>query len=343
MRTRSDTRPSGTDRLRSALLVGGACLLLLCTAGERACGQSTLERGIAAFEQERFDEAERLLRPLLERDDGNHAAAYYLRRTCLTLLEKKEAVELLERAVELEPREVTYHQWLARAYNSYAMQLGQFRALGLTKKIIAEFETVLELEPGAASERLNLVMIYYFLPGLFGGDKDRAFALIEEQRRLDPREGAYVMAELQIEIGNDEEALQECRDYLRTSPGDIKMRNQLGRVYHAMDRWEDAFGTFEAVIADAPDDLYAYYLIGRSAGSSGRQLERGIECLEHYLAHIRADDLELPGPADAHYRLGRIREEQGNIEAARTEYERALASDPDHPHAKPALRRLRRK
>ncbi|MFC1530028.1 tetratricopeptide repeat protein, partial [Gemmatimonadota bacterium] len=184
---------------------------------------------------------------------------------------------------------------------------------------------------------------YYFLPGLFGGDKDRAFELIEEQKRIDPREGACTMAELQIEIGNDDEAMRECQGYLRTSPGDITMRNQLGRVYHAMDRWEEAFTIFEEVIRDAPEDLHAYYLIGRSAGSSGLNLERGIECLEFYIDHAGVDEEELPGHADAHWRMGVICEKEGNVGVARAEYEKALELDPDHPYAKSALRQLRRR
>jgi tetratricopeptide (TPR) repeat protein len=340
-----DSRRSGTPRLNTIFLFGVALLLLLVPAADPVLAQGGLEQGIKAFENGQFEEAENLLRSMVEADEDNHAALYYLGRTCLALQQKKEAVELLEKAVELDPGEVTYHKWLARAYNSYAMQLGQIRALimGLTKKIIREFETIIELDPGAASERMNLVMIYYFLPGLFGGDKDRTFELIDEQKRIDPREGAYTMAELQIEIGNDDEALQECQSYLRTSPGDIRMRNQLGRVYHAMERWDDAFGIFEEVIKDAPEDLYAYYLIGRSAGSSGLNLERGTKCLEFFIGHTGVDEEGLPSHADAHWRVGLIREKQGETGAARTEYEKALELDPDHPYAKSALKRVRRR
>lgn len=318
-------------------------LLLLIPSGDPVFGQGGLERSIQMFESGEYQEAESLLRSLVESDPGNHTAVYYLGRTCLALRNKKEAVECLETAVELEPGEATYHKWLANAYNAYALEVGQIRALGLTKKIILELETVIELDPTSWDEWQSLIMIYHFLPKIFGGDKDRALELIGELRRTDPREGAIAMAELQSEIGNHEEALQECRSYLRTSPGDIKVRNQLGRVYHAMERWEDAFGVFEEVIKEAPDNYHAYYLVGRSASAANSNLERGIECLEFYLVHTEGDEEGLPSHADAHWRLGLIREHQGDITAARAEYETALGIEPDHPYAKSALRKLRRR
>ena len=136
------------------------------------------------------------------------------------------------------------------------MDIGQIRALGLTRKIVRELETIVELDPTSWDEWINLIMVNYFLPKILGGDKDHALELVGDLRQINPREGAWVMAEIHIENGNYSEAMQECQRFLRTSPDDIKVQKQLGRVYHALERWDDAFGVFEEIIDEAPEEYH---------------------------------------------------------------------------------------
>jgi len=343
MSYRPDSRSAAARRLSLVLTIQFALLQLLVPMEKPAFGQVDLERCIQMFESGEFQEADVLLRSLIEADPRNHTAVYYLGRTCLSRQEKKEAIEWLEKAVELNPGEVIYHKWLVKAYNARALEVGQIRALGLTRKIKRELETVIELDPTSWDEWISLIMLYNFLPKILGGDKERALELVGELRRIDSRDGALAMAELHIEKGDHDEAVQECNSYLATSPGDIRIRNQLGRAYHAMKRWEEAFGIYEEVIEEAPGDFHAYYLVGRSASVSGMNLDRGVECLRFFIDHTGGDEERLPSHADAHWRLGLIREQQGNVDAARAEYETALRIDPDHPYAGAAQKKLREK
>ncbi len=301
--------PQRVSRRRSIITLPAVFLLLLIPSLRPVSGQSALARGIELFE----------------------AGSY------------KEAVEWLERAVEEQPGDVTAHRRLFEAYNHYGQTVGPVKAISLARKMRQELEIIIELDPASVDERRALIQFHYFLPGLLGGDKEHALELVEELRRIDPREGTLAIVEIHTEDEDYADAIRECETFLRAVPGDTRIRQELGRVYHAQERWEDAFGLFEEIIAEDPRDPYTCYLVGRSAAVSGRNLERGVVCLRSFLEHRdeAEDPDDIPSAADAHWRLGMICEHQNDLAAARAEYETALRLDPDHREAKAALRDLR--
>jgi len=264
---------------------------------------------------------------------------------CLEAGKYREAVDYFEEAVAAAPDEVEIHRQLIEAYLRYGQEVGPVRGMGIARKLMREYETVIALDSEAIGERQDLIQLAHFLPGLMGGDKERARELIAELSQLDPRLGTLALTGIQIEEGEYDQALRECRHFLQEHPGDIRIREEIGRIHHAREQWDEAFALFEEIITEAPEDLYARYLIGRSAAVSGQRLERGLACLDYFLDHRTdtAGDDDLPSAADAWWRSGMIHEHSDRTEAARTAYETALELDPHHPFAARALRKLRRK
>jgi tetratricopeptide (TPR) repeat protein len=75
-----------------------------------------------------------------------------------------------------------------------------------------------------------------------------------------------------------------------------------------------------------PEAMVGQYAVGRVAAESGQRLDRGAAALARYLAYQPKPG--EPSLASAHWRLGAVREAQGQREAARAEYEAALRLDP---------------
>ena len=93
-----------------------------------------------------------------------------------------------------------------------------------------------------------------------------------------------------------------------------------------------------AVLAADPDHLASLYALGRAAAMSGKNLDRGIECLQRFLKG--EPDHDLPDHTFAHWRMGMIFEARGDTGRAKRAYETALELDPENERARKALKKL---
>lgn len=88
----------------------------------------------------------------------------------------EEAVKTAEKAVKLNPDSVAAHYWLGVNYGFYGQAKGVLKSLSLIKPIKAEAAKVIELDPAYESGGAYLLLgrMYYVVPGLFGGDDEKA-------------------------------------------------------------------------------------------------------------------------------------------------------------------------
>ena len=98
------------------------------------------------------------------------------------------------------------------------------------------------------------------------------------------------------------------------------------------------FAELEAALKVDPSYMPAYYHLGRAASLANRNLTRGEEALEKYLAY-RPKQNE-PTLASAHYFLGDIYEKQGRKAEAKQAYQAALKLNPTLTRASEALKRV---
>jgi len=110
--------------------------------------------------------------------------------------------------------------------------------------------------------------------------------------------------------------------------------------YQNAQRWDEAFGVLDKLLAAKPDEARAHYQIGRAAALSGRQLERGERSLKLWMASP-PDDATTTTKSGARYRLGMSYEKQGKRDPARVEYEEALRINPRNEDARKSLARLK--
>ncbi len=147
-------------------------------------------------------------------------------------------------------------------------------------------------------------------------------------------------ADLLIEKSDIKKVQKITKELIKNNPDrekDIRMR--LGFLYQDKKKYEMAFETFENLFKDHPDYYPALYQIGRTAVFSGKNLDRGMECMKKYLQHEPEEG--QPTLASAHWRLGLIYEHKGDKESAKKEYEAALKLDSDYKAAKDALEKLK--
>ena len=91
-----------------------------------------------------------------------------------------------KRAVDLAPRNVTAHLWYAIDTGRWGQTKGMMRSLFLLPIVREEIDTVLALDPKFPPGYSLAGHFYYEVPGMLGGDIDRAEKLFRTGLELDP-------------------------------------------------------------------------------------------------------------------------------------------------------------
>ena len=301
--------------------------------------QGGADDGVRLFNAGRLAEAKPVLAAAARAAPRDGAVAFYLGRIELAEGDGESAARWLERATAVEPRNSAYHYWLGNAYGRQAVRAGKLKQARLAGRIRGAFERAVALDPDNLDARTGLLQYYVVAPGFMGGSVKRAREQAREIARRSPLRGGVaegVLAEREKDAAAAERAFTAA---VAAAPDSALGYTVLGDFYRRTGRHDAAFATFERMRRALPNEPSALYLIGRTSAVSGQRLAEGAAALTAYIAAPRRDT--DPPLASAHFRLGAIREKQGDRAAARREYEATLRLDPAQAEARAGLARVR--
>ena len=95
--------------------------------------------------------------------------------------------ELGKRAVELAPRNHDAHLWYAINTGRWGQTKGVLRSLFLLPTLREEIEILLQLDPRSVRAHSLAGNVYTEVPGLFGGDKEKAEEHFKKGLAIDPK------------------------------------------------------------------------------------------------------------------------------------------------------------
>ncbi len=136
-----------------------------------------------------------------------------------------------QHAIELDPKSAAAHFWYATDTGRWAQTKGVLRSLFLLPTIREQIQIVLDLDPHFTAVYALAGNVFYEVPGLFGGDLDKAEAMFRKGLAQDPRfTGMRVgLAKTLIKLGRTTEARRELQAVLAergpTNPADWAMRD----------------------------------------------------------------------------------------------------------------------
>jgi len=176
--------PSEAVRLALRTLVRRtADALLLCAAMAAALHGLQLDRAQELYQRTQYREALRLLEASREKT----AAIYDLLGKCYYRLEEfSKATDAFEKAVEAEPRNALFWNWLGKAYGRRAETSVFFNAPRYAVRAREHFEKAVALDPQNREALSDLFEYYLEAPGFLGGGLEKAADLSERIRNLDP-------------------------------------------------------------------------------------------------------------------------------------------------------------
>jgi len=251
------------------------------------------------------------------------------------------AIPILEKCVAAEPRNSKFHQWLGRALGLEAARNGIVSGAMSVRKVRAELEKAIELDPLNLEARQDIAIMYRAIPGFLGGSNAKAAEQIAFIRRHDPALAEQLSGDFLAADKKYDAAVIAYNESAKLNPRAI-IHVRISLVHQQRKEWEKAFAALERALAFDSDNPLALYQVGRTAALSGQQLDRGEKCLRTYIAMPVREELENPSLAAAHFRLGNILEKKGYPAGAREEYETALRIDPKQKLAREALAKMKR-
>lgn len=248
-----------------------------------------------------------------------------------------ESIGHLEAAAERMEPDSELQRMIGEAY---FVRAGMESSLGDAGDGESRLRKALEIDPENLEARESLAGFLAGAPWIAGGDMDEADEHAEFIRARDPERGVMVLARNRLADDETGEAVAILERELKENPEWDSLAVPLGIGYQNLEQYEKAFEVL-ARYAGRPDpDPMAVYQLGRTAALSGKHLAEGREAMKRYIEMKTADDsLSIP-LAPAWWRLGMIENLDGDKEAARAAFEKALELDPDHESAREALDEL---
>jgi tetratricopeptide (TPR) repeat protein len=275
-----------------------------------------------------------------QRDSVEAHAAFMRGRAAHTARKVHEAVKQFERAVALDSMNSTYHLWLGHAYSRQISSVNFMRQAFVGRRAAAQYNRAVELAPTSIEAAEARMEFFLGAPGIGGGGVDKARAETARIATLSPYRGQLaeaLIAERQKDLPTAERIY---RSVITQYADSTRAVDALTLLLQSAGRSAEAFALLDARLVRDSNETTSLYNLGRLASISGQQLPRGEAAMRRFIALIGTDSL---GQANAHYRLGLIREKLGDPDGARAQYQRATQLYPGHELAINAMRQLDRR
>jgi tetratricopeptide (TPR) repeat protein len=278
----------------------------------------------AALQAGEADRALALLNPLAQ---TGVAEAYNLKcRVELTLEQWDRAAGDCEQAVKLEGQSSDNHMWLARALGEKASRASFLSAYSLAKRVRAEFEESVRLNPRNAEALADLGEYYYSAPGVVGGGIDKAEGVAAQLDKINPVRAHELRGHIAAERKDYGSAERELKQAIASSAHPASQWITLARFYRQRERWAEMESAVRSGQSAAAQDRHSGAALCDGASlliHTNRDPARAAKMLEDYLASSAKTE-EAPAFV-AHTWLARLKAQLGDTAAAGRERAAALA------------------
>ena len=250
---------------------------------------------------------------------------------------RKEALERFEHAADLAPGNADYQFWIASASFDHVDDVGMLTKMSLAGDGRKAFEKAIALDPGHVAARVGLAQFYLDAPGMAGGSVEKAKAQGDALLALPGKRGEFQGRMVLAGIAAHEQSWDEMsRQFTAAETAQGDGADPVGALRsHAwalLNRKKDAQAALPVVlryVKTAPaDDMTALFLDGEVK----RQLGRCADALPRY-DQVLAKRAEARG---SRWGAAVCREQLGQKDAARRDYEEYARRFPDDDRAKEA-------
>jgi len=279
-----------------------------------------------------------MIRAEAQQDTARARVSFEQGRSAFQARRFDDAAAAFERAIALNPGRSEYQLWLGNAYTKQLATANFIRKGMIGRRIGPQYDKAVELDSSSVAAAEARVDFYLEAPGMVGGGVDKAKVEAARLTRLNAYAGGFARAKIAEKEKLPEQTESEYRGLMRSFPDSTRPVAVLATLLQSRERYPEAFDLIDARLARFPNDTVMIYQLGRVAAISGREMTRGEAALRKFLSLLGVSDPS--SRANAHFRLGMIREKQGDVTNARVQYDSAIVLNPRYDEAIAARKRL---
>ena len=262
---------------------------------------------------------------------GSAEAANMECRVRITLEQWDAASGKCEQAVKLDPQNSVYHVWLGRTLGERASRASFMNAYSLAKRVRAEFEEAVRLNPRNVDALEDLGQFYQEAPGVIGGGADKAEAVAVQLEKLDMAKAHELRARIAGGHKDYTTAEIELRQAIQASPRPAQQWVALAGFYCDRQRWSEMLSAVHSATSAAERDKHSAVALFDGASvliKANREPAMAARMLEAYLVSPFKSE-EAPAFV-AHLRLAKLKQQLGDSAAASREQSAAQALARDY-------------
>ncbi len=274
--------------------------------------QDKFRQGVALHQQGRFAEAEQVYRDVLEHDPKSFEAMHLLGVIALQTRKPQQAVELIGKAIAINPAVPTAHCNLGSALT----------ALQRHAEALASFDKAIALKADLADAHGNRAAALNAL-----NQYEQALASCDQALALkqDYAEAHNNRAHALNALKRHNEAVASCDQAIALRPNFPEAHNNRGNSLNALARHTDAVASYDKAIGFAPKYAEAY----NNRGNALYRLGRAEEAAASYELAIAI----RPEYAEAYNNRGNALSYLHRCEPALASYDQAIVLKPDYAAA----------
>ena len=297
----------------------------------------TIDEGVALVQQKKYAEAKAIFEQILDKNK-NDAEAHY--RLGLVFLNRgfkdrdvDEAVDQLEKAVDLNPNNADYQFRYGAALGEKAQNAGMIKQAFLAPKIKNAFKRSVELNPQNARARIALAQFYLMAPSIMGGDDAEGWKQLDEAIKLDEIQGRTAKASFLAREKKNDEADKEYKILVNKYPKDWHVWKNYGNLCLHYDRCDEAIKHFQKYVVLRSDTADSYQSLAEALLKKGEndqaitQLRKSLSLNNDFVPAIVS--------------LGDAFQAKGNKNEAKEAYQRAISISQNEDYKKTIEKKMK--
>lgn len=246
-------------------MIKSVSLLVIILLFTNSLFAANLEKGKEYFETGDFEKARDIFEAIVEENDENDDAQYWLGRTYFMLRKFEEASDCLETAIDLNDKNADYYFWYGNSLGNEIQSVNVIKQALMAGDILEAYEKAIEVDPKHIGAHIGVAQFYLQAPGIMGGDIEKAKEQADILKKLGSKDGDLIAIGILVKEEKFEEAETQY-DLFHThfvdSTDNPTFYNNYGYFLLRQKKYEKAIQMFKRQVELMPDRANPYDSLG---------------------------------------------------------------------------------